>query len=303
MQIDARQLRKRCKMTKSPGKEIAPGLWYIDNGADILGVAHLDYVPQTTHFDYIRILPGNHKIIYSGQLDNRLGVYTLLDVLPLFGCAYDVLRTTDEEKCQSTAWQFVTEKQYKWAFSFDRAGTRDVALYQYLDTDSAQAVKQVGLIAAYGSYSDIVELDDLGCKCFNWCNGLQDGHSITAHVEENDYLQCVLRFADFWEMYSGTHFPHIKEEWETGKGKSGKGKSGQKWQYWGWDDPNRCEWCGEYSEVLQEFAGDWICEECASIDQWLDECALCSKIGTVEYHRPYDCWLCEECAELITKGE
>jgi hypothetical protein len=110
MQVNLRQLRKRCKMTKYPGDQISPGLWYTDNGSNILGVAHLDYVPQTTHFGSVRIVPGHYSIVYSGQLDDRLGVYTLLDLLPQCGLDFDILLTTDEERCMSTAQDFRTSR-------------------------------------------------------------------------------------------------------------------------------------------------------------------------------------------------
>ena len=290
MQINVSQLRKRCRMTKPPGVEIAPGLWYIDNGGDILGIAHLDYVPQTSHFQTVRISPGGERVIYSGQLDNRLGAYTLLDVLVNFGCAYDILLTTGEERCQSTARQFYTDKIYRWAFSFDRAGTYDVALYQYLDSQTAGAVGAVGLRAANGSYSDIVELEHLGCKCFNWCNGLQDGHSPYAHVRERDYISCVIRFLEFWELYSETHFPHYQT-----------GLSWGKTDYWGemGNALDTCEWCGQYGAELTRLDGCLVCPQCANTDNWLDECTFCGQVAVVEYSEPFDAWLCEPCAKLI----
>ena len=289
MQINLGQLRKRCKMTKPPGVQIAPGLWYIDNGGDILDIAHLDYVPQTNHFQTVRISPSGERVIYTGQLDNRLGVYTLLDVLQVSGCVFDVLLTTDEERCQSTARQFVTSKVYRWAFSFDRAGTSDVALYQYLDSQTSGAVGAAGLRAAHGSYSDIVELEHLGCKCFNWCNGLQDGHSPFAHVRERDYLSCVLRFLDFWEIYSETHFPHYQTDLLPGKTDF-------------WETGNAfdiCDWCGEYSGELTQLDSYLVCPQCAGVDKWLDECAFCGQIATVEYSEALDAWLCEKCARLV----
>ena len=284
MQIDLGKLKKRCRSQSPQGVEIARGLWYTDNDASILGIAHLDFVPQTTHFDFVRIMPGNHKVVYSGQLDNRLGVYTVSDVLKTCGVKCDVLLTTDEEKCKSTARQFVTDKAYNWAFSFDRAGSSDVALYQYIDEQTSSAVRQVGLRPAHGSYSDIVELEHLGCKCFNWCNGLQSGHSATAHVKERDYIACVLRFLDFWDIYSGVHFPHKQSE------------------LWPIDEFDLCEWCGEFSKQLQSMGDCWVCADCASTDKWLDECTLCGTVAVVEWQAAYDAWLCEPCAQMVIGG-
>ena len=282
MEIDLRALRSRCRMHNPPGLQIASGLWYTDNQADVLGIAHLDYVPQTKHFDSVRILPGNNRIIYSGQLDNRLGVYTLLDVLTKFGCTYDVLLTSDEERCNSTARFFDTSKVYRWIFSFDRAGASDVALYQYQDDQTSKAVQSVGLRPAQGSYSDIVELGHLGCNGFNWCNGLVDGHSPTAHVSESVYLSCIYKFLHFWDLYSGTHFPHkptVQDLWLD-------------------DVIDSCAWCGQYSASMEYIEGCWICPDCAS-GKWIDECEFCGRITTVEYQAMYDAWLCEPCVREI----
>ena len=284
MNLNLNLLRKRCKMTKIPGKQVSSGLWYIDRQADILGVAHLDYVPQTRHFCTVRIIPGNYHVVYSGQLDNRLGVYTLLDVLRVSGIEFDVLLTTDEEACQSTARQFVTDKDYKWGFSFDRSGTQDVAMYQYLDDQTSDAIRQVGLLPAHGSYSDIVELEHLGCKMFNWCNGLVNGHSPEAHASTRDYLSCVYKFLEFYKVYHDVYMPHTPQD---------------RIAPWGDDILDQCDWCNRQSLQMQYLDGFWVCSECAQADRWLDECWLCGRITTVEYQKEYDSMLCEPCLTML----
>ena len=282
MQVDLRKLRQRCKMTKPPGVQVKPGLWYTDNKADILAVAHLDCIPRTKHFGVVRIIPGNYYIVYNGQLDDRLGVYTILDLLPALGVKYDILLTTEEEKCNSTARLFQADKVYKWIFSFDRAG-RDVALYQYLNDATVQAVKSVNMQAAHGSYSDVVELEHLECSAFNWGTGLVDGHYPTAHFSTRDYMSCVMSFLEFYNLYSAQRFAHEQQFWPAHE-----------------NIIDLCDYCNQVS-VLTEYDGFLICEDCEGHvrESWLDECAHCGNITTVEYLASHDAFLCAECAKQI----
>ncbi|GAF93879.1 unnamed protein product, partial [marine sediment metagenome] len=94
---------------------------FIDNGGDILGVAHsdnygTDYGGNNTHFNIIE------NRIYNASLDDRAGVYILLDLLPKLNIKCDVLITIDEEIGASSAQLFETEKEYNWMFEFDRTG-------------------------------------------------------------------------------------------------------------------------------------------------------------------------------------
>jgi len=282
MQVNLSQLRKRCKMTHPPGQQIAKGLWYTDNGCDILAVAHLDYVPQTKHFQIVHIRPGG-RIISSGQLDDRLGVYTILDLLPAYGLRYDVLLTTDEERCASTARLFSTEKKYKWVFSFDRAGDSDVALYQYQNKQTMDAIRAAGLHPTHGSYSDIVELDHLGCAGFNWCTGLEDGHSPMAHVSETDYLLSVCHFLKFWEANHEIHFPYEQEV--------------------NYSEGDFCDLCGQFARDLYlTDDGILMCPNCNE-DPWESECDLCGKTQVTEYSPAHDAFLCELCFTELEGGK
>src|SRR3954465_12674834 len=79
-------------------------------GATVLAVAHCDFVDcDSSHFF------AKDGIVWSSRLDDRLGVYTILDVLPMLGINVDVLLTDGEESCNSTARYFdVKEHDYKW---------------------------------------------------------------------------------------------------------------------------------------------------------------------------------------------
>ena len=72
-------------------------LIYQDNGADILAVAHLDYVKFNPSPKYRK-----NKILKTPQLDDRLGAHVILNVLPNLGVKTDILLCDSEEIGQST---------------------------------------------------------------------------------------------------------------------------------------------------------------------------------------------------------
>ena len=107
--------------------------WFLDNSSDILAIAHYDTVEQRKpNFEiiYDKIDKTKIRSIKSIQLDDRLGLYIIGEILPQFNCNYDILITDFEEVGNSSAFNFKTDKQYKWIFEFDRHGINPV-LYQY----------------------------------------------------------------------------------------------------------------------------------------------------------------------------
>lgn len=186
-----------------------PGDFYHfrDNGSSILAVAHLDTVvsprKRTAHFTNTEDGP----VVFSGALDDRLGAYIVLEMLPRLGITYDVLLTTGEEYGQSTAEFFTPDKEYNWMIEFDRGGT-DVVMYQYDDADTRAAVRASGARPANGIFSDISYMDHLGVKGFNWGVGYQDYHSTRSHAFLNDTFMMVNHYLKFHEMFADVIMPH-----------------------------------------------------------------------------------------------
>lgn len=165
-------------------------LTYIDNGSKILAVAHLDTVGHTTP-------TWSGDTVYCPQLDDRLGVWTLLDLLPSLGCVpFDILLTDSEEVGHSTAQYFTPERQYNWMFSFDRAGT-DAVMYEYEDDEAIDLVTTYGWRASWGSFSDICSLDFLGIKGFNFGTGYHDQHTTKCSANIRDTIRSAELFVDF----------------------------------------------------------------------------------------------------------
>lgn len=216
--IDLAQLRNRCLaeindfMSEGEVTHTKDGIYiHIDNGTDILAVAHLDTVAHMKHFHRIDL--GGEPVIFNAQLDDRLGAYILLDLLPSYGLKYDILLTEGEESGRSTGQWFVPPegKEYKWMFQFDRSGT-DVVLYQYENRDMRDLVLSHGFAIGLGSFSDISMMDELGCKGFNFGTGYYDNHCRMGHALVRETCTMVARFIDFFYDLEGVHLHHEYDE-------------------------------------------------------------------------------------------
>lgn len=179
--------------------------YYLDNGADILAVAHLDHVQPDATAHVVDTAAG--PLVTSGALDDRLGAYVILELLPRLGVTCDWLLTTDEEIGGSTADEFDTLKHYHWMIEFDRGGS-DVVLYQYETEALVDLVEASGADVGVGSYSDIAVLEHLGCAGLNWGVGYQDYHSARSHAWLEDTFRMVGRFLRFHRANAGTYLEH-----------------------------------------------------------------------------------------------
>ncbi len=177
-----------------------------DKGAQVLAVAHLDSVPDHRQFVY-RPAPGDRTRVYAAQCDDRLGAYIILDLLPRLGVKTDILLTEGEERGRSTAAHFKPPegKKYHWMFSFDRRGT-DVVLYQY-GTPKIKALVEPYCHVDFGSYSDIADLESLGCTGLNWGTGYYDNHGRESHFVLEDTEMQVEKFLRFWDHFRNTPIP------------------------------------------------------------------------------------------------
>lgn len=203
--------------TKTPKHVPDEETFYVfqDNGASVLAVAHLDTViSPASNWTFERAVLGSNRnkqtMVFNAQLDDRLGVYILLDLLPTFlgDKAYDILLTTDEEVSASTAEDFIapTGKKYNWIFQFDRRGTGAV-LYDY-DEPAWRATVGEFLRVDIGSFSDICKLYDLGVKGMNVGTGYHDEHQDLCYMVEEEVVDQVAKFISFYRRHKDTQFPH-----------------------------------------------------------------------------------------------
>jgi hypothetical protein len=189
--------------------QLAPEDFYHfkDNGSDILAVAHLDTVaPRWTRTcGFIDTADG--EVVFSRSLDDRLGAYIILEMLPKLGINVDLLLTVGEEQGRSTARYFEPSKEYNWMIEFDRGGT-DVVMYEYDDAETRDLVRQTGAHVGLGSFTDICYLDHLEIKGFNWGVGYEDYHGPRSHAFLDDTFEMVARFMRFHSTNKNTYLPH-----------------------------------------------------------------------------------------------
>jgi hypothetical protein len=182
-------------------------LYYHDNGNQVLGVAHLDSVLWAKPVK-------SGSVVFAPQLDDRLGVWCLLNYLPSLGVSLDVLLTENEEQCNSTGAWFSPPRQYNWIVEFDRAGT-DVVFYQYRDK-SWRRKWQEHFRGGRGSYSDIVSMW-LGCQAANLGIGYHNQHTRYCCADLEDTKRQCVKFSAFWDQYKDTYFPGElvgSDEWD-----------------------------------------------------------------------------------------
>jgi hypothetical protein len=182
---------------------------YIDRGSNVLGVAHLDtVVPAET-----MTLSGRYVMCPS--LDDRLGVYALLYLLPQMGMTTDILLTDGEETGKSTAKGWKSPKQYHWGYEPDRNGG-DVVLYQYEDDEIRKLLAASGFVIGRGSYSDIASLEDAmpehPVKMFNVGVGYYQNHSIHSHADLDLFVEQMVKLVHFWEAHKDTTLKHEKKK-------------------------------------------------------------------------------------------
>lgn len=181
--------------------------FFKDNGSDVLAVAHLDTVvaPNRRAANFVNTAAG--PVVFSGALDDRLGAYIILDLLPRLGITHDVLLTVGEESGNSTAQFFDASKEYNWMIEFDRGGT-DVVMYQYDDDDTRTLVRESGAVVGEGIFTDICFLDHLCVKGFNWGVGYRDYHGPRSHAYLNDTFDMVASYLRFHTANADTEMPH-----------------------------------------------------------------------------------------------
>jgi hypothetical protein len=233
---------------------------FLDRGSNILAVAHLDTVVKHSQRTAGLLDTAAGPVVYSGALDDRLGAYTILELLPRLGVNVDVLLTTGEEVGNSSAQHFTSDKEYHWVIEFDRGGT-DVVMYQYEDGECVDLVEDSGARVGSGSFSDIAYLEQLEVKAFNWGVGYRDYHGPRGHVYLEDYWMMIGYFLKFHAVNVDNYLPHEER-------RATYGSRSTLWDGMGYGSGHgsryldECTgWCGAYN-VTDLDPGTGLCPEC-----------------------------------------
>lgn len=228
-------------------------LTHIDRGANVLCVAHLDFVEWT---DYPH-LTRSGKMIRAGQLDDRLGAWCALDLLPALGVVTDVLLTDSEEVGRSTAQHYIADKEYNWLVQFDRSGT-DVVMYDYDCASNRQILSKFDFPIGHGSFTDICWLDHLEVSGFNIGTGYYRQHTKNCHAYIRETLTNAKRFRRMWQEYKDVKIP--APEKTSGKGYR-RGYSTYAWNddydYYGSYSARKTPSCDGYPQSIPVYDYDY----------------------------------------------
>ena len=277
-------------------------LIYFDNGSDILAVAHLDSV-QTKAKHFYHVIIGNDDIVFNAQLDDRLGAYIIMNLLPSLGIAVDVLLTWGEEVGKSTAKYFKPDKTYKWMVQFDRMGD-DVVHYMYGEEKFKKALKDAGFTGIqYGMKSDICYLEHLGCRGFNLGIGYEDYHDVWAKADMDVVRDQVNIFREFYHRNKKKHWkyekpkPHVYTPAASYPGIPSAALGGSWWENYKWDSAKRIYVPKVQEGTTPEADTNTSTEVVLSKDQ-----ALHTKSGKV-YSRGDVCMACDSDLNSLDDAE
>ena len=175
---------------------------------------------------------GPKDIMQHPALDDRLGLWIILEVLPLLGVECDILLCDSEEIGKSTAkrWQEHIDEsvEYNWLVEFDRMG-EDVVFYTLESPEWREAWKATGRSIGTGSFTDISALDHLKTCAVNIGISYHRQHHSECYAEIPKTLEACEIFAKFWEQHKDTKFvrnyspPKYESYWRRGYAGSGVG--------------------------------------------------------------------------------
>jgi M42 glutamyl aminopeptidase len=235
---------------------------FIDRGASVLGVAHLDTVCNPKgKFKF----NGKRHQVFTPTLDDRLGVTILLDTLPsiLGQNEFDVLLTEGEEiGCSTAAW-FEPAKDYNWMFSFDRMGT-DAVHYQFDSKEWLDALAGLRMPINAGMFSDLSFMDHMGCSGVNVGCAYYKYHSPNAFANLKETKSQIGKFTRFFLENKDKHFAHDYDAPAYGDYEFEFEDDNNVIEFSSWDakELGWCIDCGAWSNVIRVVGGYDFCREC-----------------------------------------
>jgi hypothetical protein len=272
------------------------GSIYVDNGSNILGIAHFDTVEDNRFKPDYTFIESKHTL-HGIALDDRLGIHAMINLLPEHGIKTDWLFTDFEECMSTTGADFTPQKEYNWLYQFDRAGFNPVA-YQYEDEFLRDKLAKLGIKLDRGSYSDICDMEHLKVKAVNFGIGYHGQHTWKCFASHKEIKKCINQFVGFYRMYKDVKLPHTPK-------------------------PPRVKWSYEYiPKTAETYANQYTknygeCKSCATYDLLDNEgfCYYCH-VGTSYaednwgncrycgvYHELNEFGVCLYCEDIVEINE
>ena len=248
--------------------------WYVNNNASILVVCHLDHVfPRLGHLPYrLTGTIASGLTVHCPSLDDRLGAWIMLRMLPLYGIQADLLFCDNEETGRTTAEQFCCDHpDYapNWIVELDRMGT-DYVTYQYNNVAAEDALVLAGLYPGWGSYSDISDMDSIGQFAFNLGIGYYNNHTLTCHADLDTTLAQLDKLRAFYDANRSIAYPNNGYDYHYSDGTQRGYVDYAPVPYWednGYAYTTRmCVECGRplpHGTQLDIITGEALCASCA----------------------------------------
>lgn len=205
---------------------------FIDRGADVLFVAHIDTVQKPKFIRVRKTKSKKIKRVYAWGLDDRLGCMVASDLSKELGA--DLLICDLEERMGSTG-MYHNLKDYNWIVEFDRAGN-DVVTYGLDSLEFYMALEDYWNVG-FGSFTDLCMLNTSAC-CMNVGIGYEFAHSKDSYVNMKVLDAQIAQFREFYDKYKGVKFIQSRgcaEEEDSGC-----------WESDYWDDLTDDEWWDLY---------------------------------------------------------
>jgi len=251
------------------------GYWFKDNNSKTLTVAHIDHIGKDRP-----VFKSNGDFVNCISLDDRLGIYCMLDIYPKIGIKTDLLITDFEEIGNTTATYFDSTKDYNWIVELDRRLDGFVTYNDYTEYNDT-LIYNFGT-HHYGSFSDISMLpQSRDTLSFNLGIGYNKEHTTNCYANLRHTLTAMYNLLRFWRKYKDAamhveYIPITKRSYYN------------KW------DKNYIEEV-EYKPIINK---NDIHKN--NPEKWYLRCDYCeSEDNDLAYSPIYDVWLCKDCQELF----
>jgi hypothetical protein len=169
---------------------------YVDNGAPVLLVAHIDTVHTPRY-----VSPAD-----GAGFDDRLGVCAAHQLVQAHPQWYDLLLTDYEEALATTAQYFRPSHEYNWVVELDREG-EDYVDYGLASEDFHDAMVQHGFRQGIGSYTDICDMDYICASKVNIGIGTYRGHSPHSGFDPDALRRQIRRLLSLTADCAQTAYP------------------------------------------------------------------------------------------------
>lgn len=260
---------------------------YVDNGREILLVAHIDTVRK----------PRLDTFCTGAGFDDRLGIF-LCDYLMHQRPWFDLLLCDFEETGHSTAQYFNPSHKYNFVLELDREGD-DFVDYDLASDDMLYDLEKFGFKHSMGSFSDICYLDHLDCSKINMGVGYFEAHALDSGFNPTQTQSQIKKLLRFLDAYHNVRYELPDNSYSSLVHSRGKGTVSNKDYFQQTsdegllDDTSEADVWGTAIETLGLGADDEF--GCGM------QCQVCYAWFVPEYHGQVHCdHLCKEYYHEVT---